>query len=45
VQAEYDALERSCEDARLDAEAYRQSGSQLDSMMAVLLCGESTGYN
>ena len=35
VQAEYDALERSCEDARLDAEAYRQSGSQLDSIMAV----------
>ena len=35
VQAEYDALERNCEDARLDAEAYRQSGSQLDSIMAV----------
>ena len=35
VQAEYDALVRSCEDAHLDAESYRQSGSQLESIMAV----------
>ena len=35
VQAEYDALVRACEDAHLDAESYRQSGSQLESIMAV----------
>ena len=35
VQAEYDALVRACEDAHLDAESYRQSGSQLGSIMAV----------
>lgn len=35
VQAEYDALVRACEDVHLDAESYRQSGSQLGSIMAV----------
>ena len=35
VQAEYDAFVRACEDAHLDAESYRQSGSQLESIMAV----------
>lgn len=35
LQAECDAAERACEDARLDAEAYRQSGQQLGSIMAV----------
>ena len=35
VQAEYDALVRACEDAHLDAESYRQSGSQLGSIVAV----------
>ena len=35
VQAEYDALVRACEDAHIDAESYRQSGSQLESIMAV----------
>lgn len=35
LQAECDATERACEDARIDAEAYRQSGKQLGSIMAV----------
>ena len=45
VQAEYDALERSCEDASLTPRRTGSRGSQLDSIMAVYSVENPQEYN